>query len=235
MAVAKELLDKSLVRRTPAGDIIGRIVEVEAYKGRDDPASHAHRGKTRRNQLMFGRAGLAYVYFIYGNHFCLNATTERLGIPGAVLIRAVEILRGVELARNNRKTRNLVTLTNGPGKLTQALNITGAQNGVDLTTAGELFIAAYPSAGQFKIATSTRVGVKQGYAKPWRFYIEGNSFVSNPSYCASSSSNRTAKQVVTGCSGYGASHSRGSAQSPATAAALLADAAGAESLFRVCS
>lgn len=111
------------LRRTHDGDIVAKIVEVEAYKGSDDPSSHAYRGKMQRNKLMFGKAGFAYVYFIYGNHYCFNVTTEKEGIPGAALVRAVEIGHGPELARKNRKARSLVNLTNGPGKLTQALDM----------------------------------------------------------------------------------------------------------------
>jgi DNA-3-methyladenine glycosylase len=178
LAVAQELVGKTLVRQTSKGGITAKIVEVEAYKGRDDPASHAYRGKTARNQLMFGNAGFAYVYFIYGNHFCLNATTEIVDVPGAVLVRAVEITAGVDLACSYRKTENLIDLTNGPGKLTQALQITRAQNGVDLTMAGELFITAVPTAGQPNVTSSKRIGIKQGFEKPWRFYLTGNRFVS---------------------------------------------------------
>lgn len=176
--VARELLSKMLVRLTDHGKIAARIIEVEAYKGSDDPASHAYNGKTTRNQLMFGKAGFTYIYFIYGNHYCLNVTTETEDIPGAVLIRAVEITRGQEIARRNRKVKALKELTNGPGKLTQALNITKALNGLDLTEKSELFICDSEVKESFKTVVTKRVGIKAGREKLWRFYIEGNEFVS---------------------------------------------------------
>ncbi len=180
VVVAKELLGKCLARRADRGDIVAKIVEVEAYSGTDDPASHAYRGKTPRNQLMFGDAGFAYVYFIYGNHYCLNITTERKGIPGAVLIRAVEVVDGLELACKNRKTDSPANLSNGPGKLTQALNISKIQNGLDLTEQGELFICHREPRETFEIAASTRIGIKAAGRKRWRFYIKNNRFVSKP-------------------------------------------------------
>ena len=166
------------MRSTDAGQIVAKIVEVEAYKGSDDPASHAYRKKTQRNRLMFGEAGIAYVYFIYGNHYCLNVTTEGEGIPGAVLIRAIEIVEGLKIAQMNRKIRTRANLTNGPGKLTQALAISKAQNGLDLTLQGELFICQAETVDDFEIVTDQRVGITAGREKPWRFYISGNKFVS---------------------------------------------------------
>jgi len=178
--VAKELLGKHLVRRTDDGDIVGKIVEVEGYRGSDDPASHAYKGPTKRNWPMFGKPGCAYVYFIYGNHYCLNATTERKGVPGAVLIRAVEIIDGLELGRKNRKARSDVELSNGPGKLTKALGISKVHNGLDLTQPHVLSIHHPETIGKFAISTSRRIGVKSGGEKPWRFYIKNSKFVSKP-------------------------------------------------------
>ncbi len=179
LIVAKELLGKILVRQLPEGSIKAKIVEVEAYKGREDPASHAYKGSTPRNQLMFGKAGFSYIYFIYGNHYCLNVTAEREGIPGAVLIRAVEIIDGVELAQKNRKAKSLTDLSNGPGKLTKALNITKSQNGIDLTTSQKLFIVNAHTKESFEMATSKRKGIKTGVEKRWRFYLKDNEFVSH--------------------------------------------------------
>jgi len=178
--VAKDLLHKHLVRRTSEGDIVAKIVEVEAYKGAEDPASHAYKGLTERNWPMFGKPGCAYIYFIYGNHHCLNVTTEREGVPGAVLIRAVEIVDGLELARKNRKADSLVDLSNGPSKLTEALNISEIYNGLDLTERNELFICPSETIESFETTTSRRIGVKAGSEKPWRFYIKNNKFVSKP-------------------------------------------------------
>ena len=180
VVVAKGLLAKYLVRRTDDGDIVTKIVEVEAYRGSDDPASHAYKGKTLRNQLMFGKAGFSYVYFTYGKHYCLNVTTEREAVPGAVLIRAVEIVDGLELARKNRKANSLVNLSNGPGKLTKALKISKIHNGLDLTKRNELFICLPETNESFRTTISRRIGIKAGSEKPWRFYIKNNKFVSKP-------------------------------------------------------
>jgi len=178
IVVAKELLGKYLVRRTDDGEIVAKIIEVEAYRGSDDPASHAYKGETPRNRLMFGKAGFAYVYFIYGNHHCLNVTTEPEGVPGAVLIRAVEIVDGLELARKNRKARSNVELSNGPGKLTKALNISKVHNGLDLCQPHELFICASETIESFETENSKRIGVKAGGEKSWRFHVKDNRFVS---------------------------------------------------------
>ena len=119
--VAEKLLGKLLVRELPEGTLIGKIVEVEAYGGRDDPASHAYRGKTPRNQIMFGKPGLAYIYFTYGMHYCLNVKAEREGVPGAVLIRALEPIEGIEIMKKNRGVEKITELTSGPAKLTLSL------------------------------------------------------------------------------------------------------------------
>ena len=177
LEVAPQLLGKLLIRRLGGRELVGRIVEVEAYRGRGDPASHASRGRTPRNEVMFREGGLAYVYFTYGNHYLLNATTEPLGRPGAVLIRAIEPLKGIDYMMRNRGTRELRLLTSGPGRLTQALRIDRRLNGVDLTVSEELFIA---DDGYIvdRIARSPRIGVSGGTRRKWRFYIEGNEFVS---------------------------------------------------------
>jgi len=178
VVVAKELLGKELVRQADYGNIVARIVEAEAYGGSDDPASHAHRGKTPRNYLMFGLAGFAYVYFIYGNHYCFNVITERENIPGAVLVRAVEIVEGLKIACKHRKVKTSSELSNGPGKLTKALNITKIHNGFDLTKTGELFISDSKTKGSFKTIEAKRIGINVGREKLWRFYIKDNRFVS---------------------------------------------------------
>jgi DNA-3-methyladenine glycosylase len=170
LVVAKELLGKLLVRKTPAGSIVARIVEVEAYGGSDDPASHAFRGITERNRVMFGEPGFAYVYFIYGNHYCLNVKAEIEGVPGAALIRAAEIVEGLELACKNRKTISFADLANGPGKLTKALDVTKVHNGLDLAKSDELFICEPEENEKLQISTSSRIGIKKGTDKLWRFH-----------------------------------------------------------------
>ncbi len=122
-SVARRLLGQLLVRRIGRRLLSGRVVEVEAYRGRGDPASHAYRGETPRNRVMFGEAGKAYVYFTYGFHHCLNVKTERKGVAGAILVRALEPLEGIELMKKNRGREEVRELANGPGKLTQSLKI----------------------------------------------------------------------------------------------------------------
>ncbi len=175
--VAPDLLGKYLIRLTDSGRIIGRIVEVEAYRGSDDPASHAFRGLTPRNKPMFGDPGHAYVYFTYGNHYCLNITTQKAGMPGAVLLRALEPVEGVDVMRRFRPNVPDSELTNGPGKLTKALAIDKSLNEQDMTIRGPLFVAD-PGKGDMEIWSSTRVGIREGLDRLWRFYIKGNPYVS---------------------------------------------------------
>lgn len=176
--VARDLLGKLLVREVEGKRLVGRIVEVEAYRGRDDPASHAYRGRTKRNEIMFGKPGLAYVYLAYGVNWCLNITAEPEGEPAAVLIRAVEPLEGVKEMMANRGVHNIKNLTNGPGRLTKAFKIDGSLNGWDVTK-GELLYMAYPGKEEnFEIGVSARIGIRVGLDKPWRFFIKDNPFVS---------------------------------------------------------
>ena len=174
--VAHDLLGKILIHESKRGLALGKIVEVEAYLGENDPGSHAFRGITPRNKVMFGQPGLAYVYFVYGNHFLFNVVTEQKGKAGAVLIRALEPLQGIKLMRERRKCQNVRMLTNGPGKLAQALDITREQNGSDLTK-GPLKILN-GRGEKFEIASSPRIGIKEGSEKLLRFYIADNEFVS---------------------------------------------------------
>ena len=177
--VAKELLGKILVRRLGAIELEGVIVETEAYRGSDDPASHAYRGLTRRNEVMFGEPGHAYIYFTYGMHYCLNVTAERIGHPGAVLIRAAQPIGGIERMKKHRRTDRVVDLANGPAKLTQAFDITHALNGHDLTAGQKVFIVENREPQALEIKSTGRIGIVFGKEKPWRFYIRDNPFVSN--------------------------------------------------------
>jgi len=176
--VANDLLGKVLVRRLGAISLEGIIVETEAYRGYDDPASHAYKGPTRRNQVMFGQPGHAYVYFTYGMHYCLNVTTERVGQPGAVLIRAAQPLKGIAQMKRRRGTDHVKDLTNGPAKLTQAFAVTRALNGHDLTSRRKLFIAEPCHPEPLSIVSGTRIGIRAGAERPWRFFVRGNPFVS---------------------------------------------------------
>jgi DNA-3-methyladenine glycosylase len=175
--VAPDLLGKCLVRVTDEGKMVSRIVEVEAYRGADDPASHAFRGLTPRNAPMYGEPGHAYIYFTYGNHYCLNITAARAGTPGAVLLRAVQPIEGVRLMMRLRPNVPGVELTNGPGKLTKALAIDKSLNEQDMTIYGPLFVTD-PGRADFEIWCSTRIGIGYGQDKRWRFYIKGNPYVS---------------------------------------------------------
>jgi DNA-3-methyladenine glycosylase len=173
--VAIDLLGKILVHKTPAGAVKSKIVETEAYFGEGDPGSHAYRGKTARNYLMYGPVGRAYVYFCYGNHWLFNIVAKKGDSPGAVLIRAVEPLEGMDIMKRNRGMDNPVSLTSGPGKLTQAMGIGKAQNGADLTK-GALFVANSKEKPAF--SRSGRVGIANGAERLLRFYVKGNPFVS---------------------------------------------------------
>jgi DNA-3-methyladenine glycosylase len=175
--VARNLLGKRLVRMRGKTRMAGRIVEVEAYRGSDDPASHAYRGKTPRNAPMFGESGHAYIYFTYGNHYCLNITTQQPGTAGAILIRALQPLEGIRTMKRLRPRVPESELTNGPGKLTKAFGIDKSLNEVDMTKVGPLFVEDEDD-DDFKIARSGRIGIKEGADRMWRFYIAGNAFVS---------------------------------------------------------
>lgn len=179
-AAAQKLLGQLVVRRLPSGETLsGIIVETEAYLT-DDPACHAYRGQTPRNSAMFGPPGHAYVYFTYGLHMMLNLVCAPEGIAEAVLIRAIEPVEGIEAMRRNRgsilETR---LLTNGPGKLAQALALTRlSHNGLDVTDpVSELQVMPneYPT---FEIVTGKRIGITQGMESLWRYYIRDNPYVS---------------------------------------------------------
>jgi DNA-3-methyladenine glycosylase len=163
--VAKQLLGKYLIRKIGARTLVGRIVETEAYF-QEDPASHAFKGKTPRSAPMFEEPGHAYVCFIYGAHYCLNAVTERSGKAGAVLIRALEPVSGIKLT------------TNGPGKLTRALRIDKKFNRADLTKGNLVIAEGKPK--KHRIVSTGRIGISKASKKLYRYYIKGNKFVSKP-------------------------------------------------------
>lgn len=169
--VAKDLLGKTLVRKIGKKTISGIITETEAYRHRDDPASHAFRSMTERNRAMFGEVGHAYVYFTYGMYYCVNAVAKSKNFQaGAVLIRSIEPREGIDAMIQNRKTGNVSSLTNGPAKITIALGITKKHYGEDLVNSPHLYIVdeGRTVAG---ISASARVGIKQGIEKMWNFKI----------------------------------------------------------------
>ena len=172
VVVAPELLHKVLVTARGAG----RIVEVEAYDGANDPGSHAYRGPTPRTQLMFAAAGHLYVYFTYGMHWCANVVCRRPGVAAAVLVRAVSPMRGIDEMRAARPAaRRDRDLCNGPAKLCAALGIDGSANGVDVTRALSpvriVDDGAVPPTG---VVCTTRIGLTHGADLPWRWYVDGD-------------------------------------------------------------
>ncbi|MDF2634902.1 MAG: 3-methyladenine glycosylase [Pelosinus sp.] len=184
LVVAKDLLGKYLVHNTPAGKTVGKIVEVEAYIGSssfNDAASHAYDEKyTNRTKVMFGKGGHAYVYLIYGVHFCMNIVTNQENYPEAVLVRALEPVEGMDIMKRRRTTDKTLDLCSGPGKLCQAMGITKIENGIDLC--GEkMYLLKGEALSPENIAVTPRINIE--YAKeareyPWRFIIKDNPFVS---------------------------------------------------------
>lgn len=174
--MARELLGCLLVRILDGERLAGLIVETEAYRGQRDPASHAFRGSTKRNEVMFGPAGHAYVYFTMGAHFCLNITTENKKTPAAVLIRAIEPVEGIDVMKRNRGLDAVNRLADGPGKLTKALKIQKDLNGEDVVRSNMLFLES--GTAPKEIAASSRVGISSGKSFKWRFYVKGSEFVS---------------------------------------------------------
>lgn len=173
LLVARELLGARLVRILDGVKLTGLIIETEAYVGEEDLACHAKAGLTKRTAPMYGPPGHAYVYFTYGNHWMLNAVTEREGFPAAVLIRAIQPIEGVEVMMERRHGRD----TLGPGKLCQAMGITKSENNADLTEAtSPLRIEAGISVPDDSVTIGTRVGLNSvpepWKSKPWRFLIK---------------------------------------------------------------
>jgi len=181
LTVARDVIGKILVHKTPAGIVAGRIVEAEAYRGPEDRAAHSSGGRrTARTEAMYGPPGFAYVFFVYGMHWHLNLVTTREDAPHAVLLRAVEPLLGVPLmARRRGLSPGDVSLCNGPGKLCQAFGVERRHYGVDLTR-GALYLSE-ATTPRGKLGRSARIGVDYAESwadKPWRFFELGNRYVS---------------------------------------------------------
>jgi DNA-3-methyladenine glycosylase len=182
LTVAKELLGKIIVKKNDV-TLSGKIVEVEAYNGDIDEAAHTFTGKTKRNSIMFGEGGFFYVYFTYGAHYCCNVVTGFEGQGTAVLIRAVEPIDGIELMIENRfgkkfaTEKEILNLTNGPGKVCQAFGITKKHYGLDLT-GDEIFLLNQPKVKDENIVVTKRIGIKKSVDLPWRFYIKNNPYIS---------------------------------------------------------
>lgn len=177
---AHALLGASLIADSPAGSVALRLVEVEAYRGADDPASHSYRGRTARNAVMFGPPGHLYVYFVYGMHYCANVVCLTDGVPGAVLLRAGEVTQGHDLAGHRRPAaRRVAELASGPARLTGVLGIGRGHNGADLTDPrSPVRLLPGPPVPPAQISTGPRVGVAVAQDTPWRFWITGSPAVS---------------------------------------------------------
>jgi DNA-3-methyladenine glycosylase len=176
--VAKEVLGKYLVRRIDGKNLIGKIVETESYLPFIDPAAHSYIGKTLRTAILFGEAGFSYVYSIH-RYFCLNIVCDDVNVPGCVLIRAIEPIEGEDFMKEYRLTNDTKNITNGPGRLCQAMQINKNLNGTDLTKiTSELFITEGVSLEEKNIITTTRIGISKAQDLPLRFYIKDNKFIS---------------------------------------------------------
>ncbi len=184
--VAPELLGKVLLRKDGRKLLAGRIVELEVYLGRDDPAAHAYAGPTDRNRVLFGPPGYAYVYFIYGNHYCLNVSCMREGEAGSLLFRALEPIAGIpEMlhARDLAPGSNPRLIASGPGRLAEAFGITRERdNGEDLTSPKSGLWIADDSFRPAQVAVTKRIGITKAAEQPLRYIIVGNPFVSGKKY-----------------------------------------------------
>jgi DNA-3-methyladenine glycosylase len=182
--VSRDLLGKLLVRRDERKLRIARIVEVEAYLGQNDPAAHSFAGRTLRNAVLWGPPGFAYVYFIYGNHYCFNASCLRDGEAGGVLFRALEPLAGLEAMARGRdlsleEAKDLRKLTSGPGRLAEAFGITRARdNGKDLTSSRSDLWIADDGAPRPQVKITPRIGITKAAERPLRYVVAGNRYVS---------------------------------------------------------
>lgn len=176
--LARFLIGKMLVHDL-RGRTSGRIVETEAYPV-GDAAGHAFRGKTARNAPLYLARGHAYVYFVYGMYYCLNVSSERLGIGAGVLVRALEPFEGIDRMKQRRGSSSVRDLARGPGRLALAMAIDLRYNGVDLCTDPSLWLGVSDPGYHGVVSATTRIGLSRGRSRPWRFYERGSSFVSGP-------------------------------------------------------
>jgi DNA-3-methyladenine glycosylase len=177
--LARFLIGKVLVHDLRGQRTSGRIVETEAYPV-GDAAGHAFRGKTARNAPLYLARGHAYVYLVYGVHYCLNVSSERLGIGAGVLVRALEPLEGIDRMKKRRSSSSVRDLARGPGRLALAMAIDLRYNGVDLCTDPSLWLGASDLGYHGVVSATTRIGLSRGRGRPWRFYERGSMFVSGP-------------------------------------------------------
>jgi DNA-3-methyladenine glycosylase len=183
LGVAPDLLGAVLAHDSPDGRVAVRLTEVEAYEGQSDPGSHAYRGRTARTEVMFGSAGHLYVYFTYGMHWCANVVCGPEGLASAVLLRAGEVVDGVDLARARRPAaRSDRDLARGPARLAQALGLDGSFNGENVCDSGPVTLSAGQAVPRSVVRTGPRVGVAgpggDAQVHPWRFWVDGEPTVS---------------------------------------------------------
>jgi DNA-3-methyladenine glycosylase len=180
--IAPLLLGARLQHRDGSGTVTVEVTEVEAYGGEGaDPASHAHRGRTTRNAVMFGEPGTLYAYFIYGMHWCLNVVTGEQGTASAVLIRAGDVVEGLDVARTRRGPVPTHRLAQGPANLAATLGVTGLMNGVDLLDPdAPVRLLPAADAGPEAVTSGPRVGISKAVDRRWRWWVEGRSSVSRP-------------------------------------------------------
>jgi len=180
--VAPELLGCTVTSRTPEGDVVLRLVEVEAYAGQDDPASHAWRGPTPRNRTMFGPPGHAYVYFTYGMHWCLNVVCGPPGVASGILLRAAAVISGEPLARERRGAAvPSARLASGPANLARSLGLDGTWDGLDVSrAAGPLLLRSGHPVPEDAVVAGPRVGISRATDVPWRFALREDVHVSRP-------------------------------------------------------
>ena len=183
LVVAKDLLGKVLIKKDGNRVLAARIIEVEAYDGKVDKASHSFNGKTKRNEVMFNEGGYFYVYFTYGAHFCCNVVTGKRNSGEAVLIRAVEPLLGINkmivnrFGRELKSEKEIYNLTSGPGKVCKAFGFNKEHSGLDLTNSS-VFIVNQPKLKKNMIGVSKRIGITKSVSLPWRFFEIGNPYLS---------------------------------------------------------
>lgn len=181
LQILEELIGKVLIRKSGDGLTSGIIVEAEAYRGQDDPASFASRGRTKRSELLYGPPARAFVYLTYGMHHLFNVVTEQEGFPAAVLIRALEPLEGLALMQQRRRTDDVLNLCSGPAKLCQALDIDLALNGISVSSPRSPLILidrANEREKEKDLVWRPRVGIREGGDRLWRVYLKGSPFVS---------------------------------------------------------
>lgn len=183
ITVAKELLGKVLVKNEGKKLLAGRIVEVEAYDGNIDEASHSYKGRTKRNEVMFNKGGFFYVYFTYGTHYCCNVVTGKRDHGSAVLIRAVEPIKGIEymikrrFGRKLKEEKEILNLTSGPGKVCKAFGFSKEHSGIDLTEKS-IYLIDQSKLKKNKIGISKRIGISKCVEFPWRYFEIGNPYLS---------------------------------------------------------